>query len=131
MFLFPFIYLIRQTFQSQYTLQRSVLGGGASCNVHVLVACLSLGSEAAFEPFAQTPHFDFIQHQCQLLPFSNLHLGTPPSQRKEVDLHPPFQPKRPSTFHCLPGPFLKLVVIIKISEFYPCCGVRAQQTERR
>ncbi len=131
MFLFPFIYMIRLCRANTPNLQRSVLGGGAPCNVHILFAYHSLRSEAAFEPFAKTPHLDFIQHQCQLLPLSNLQLGTPPSQRKEVDLHPPFQPKRPSTSHCLPALFLKLVVIIKISEFYPCCGVRAQQTERR
>ncbi len=112
-------------------LQRSVLGGGASCSVHILFACLSLGSKAAFEPFAIIPQLDFIQHQCQLLPWSNLQLGTPPSQRKEVDLPPPFQPKRPLTSHCLPALFLKLVVIIKISELYPCCRVRAQEMERR
>jgi len=112
-------------------LQGSVLGRGASCNVCILFFGLSLRSEAAFEPFAKTPHLDFIQHQCQFLPLPNLQLGTPPSQRKEVDLHPPFQSKHPSVSHCLPALRLKLVVIIKISEFYPCCGVRAQQMERR
>jgi hypothetical protein len=61
----------------------------------------------------------------------NLQLGTPASQRKEVDLHPPFQSPHSSVSHCLPALLLKLVVIIKISEFYPCRGVRAQQMERR
>jgi len=67
----------------------------------------SLRSEAAFEPFAKTPNLDFIQHQCQFLPLPNLQLGTPPSQRKEVDLHPPFQFKHPSVSHCLPALLLK------------------------